>query len=65
MNGAHRENVCSFCGRQADKVQRLVVSEHAAICDYCVAATYEALREEGLDLTKYRRGNPPDPEGGI
>ncbi len=38
---------CSFCGKTDDKVNRMLYSGDAAICNECVLASYRMLLEEG------------------
>jgi ATP-dependent Clp protease ATP-binding subunit ClpX len=38
---------CSFCGRSADKVDRLVSGASAYICDACVAECVAVLDKHG------------------
>jgi ATP-dependent Clp protease ATP-binding subunit ClpX len=46
-----RNRVCSFCGKRADEVQRLIVSgrsgpNEACICDGCVRICSDLVAEE-------------------
>jgi len=41
---------CSFCGKGADEVHRLVVGVDAAICDDCVRLASDAVQE--ADVTE-------------
>jgi len=38
---------CSFCGRTADEVARLVAGARAYICDDCVTQCVAVLEEQG------------------
>jgi len=38
---------CSFCGRSADEVERLVSGASAYICDACVAECAAVLEKHG------------------
>jgi hypothetical protein len=38
---------CSFCGRGADQVERLVAGASAHICDACIAACVVVLDHNG------------------
>jgi ATP-dependent protease Clp ATPase subunit len=47
-----RKLACSFCGKDADAVERLVAGPRVLICDGCVARCNEILgsiRPEPLD----------------
>src|SRR5262249_25106883 len=44
---------CSFCGRDADAVGRLVAGPSVYICDACILACVEVLEQHG--------GLPPSP----
>jgi ATP-dependent Clp protease ATP-binding subunit ClpX len=51
---------CSFCGQTKSEVEKLIVGQNVAICDYCVALCYEALKREGIDLQVNKKANPQD-----
>jgi ATP-dependent Clp protease ATP-binding subunit ClpX len=38
---------CSFCGRSADQVERLVSGATAYICDACIAECVAVLEKHG------------------
>ena len=38
---------CNFCGRTEEKVARMLVGKNGVICNECVLASYQMLREEG------------------
>ena len=38
---------CNFCGRTEEKVARMLVGKNGVICNECVFASYQMLREEG------------------
>jgi ATP-dependent Clp protease ATP-binding subunit ClpX len=42
-----QELTCSFCGRNADQVRRLVTGPNVHICDECVKVCNEILAEDG------------------
>jgi len=42
-----RKLTCSFCGREADDVGRLVAGTSAHICDACVAKCAAVLEQHG------------------
>jgi hypothetical protein len=42
-----RRLACSFCGRRADAVERLVGGASAYICDTCIASCVAILHEHG------------------
>ena len=58
------ENSCSFCGQPKSKVEKLVAGQDGAnICNRCVALCYDVLRQEGVDISSWRRAEqPPGPE---
>ncbi len=54
------EASCSFCGQPQSKVEKLIAGEDGArICNRCVALCYDALRQEGTDMSSWRRAEPP------
>ncbi len=44
---------CSFCGKRADEVERLVAGPSVYICDTCIKACVAVLEQHG--------GFPPTP----
>lgn len=48
----HSLEICSFCGKHKDKVSKLIVGEHAAICNQCVDLCQTLLTDSV----------PPEPE---
>jgi ATP-dependent protease Clp ATPase subunit len=44
---SRRKLRCSFCGRDADSVARLVAGASGYICDACITACVEVLRDHG------------------
>jgi ClpX C4-type zinc finger len=38
---------CSFCGRKADEVERLVAGVKAYICDACISECVAVLQDKG------------------
>jgi ribosomal protein L37AE/L43A len=44
---ARRELHCSFCGRQADQVERLVAGPSVYICDACINKCVAVLEQHG------------------
>ncbi|ODT99752.1 MAG: hypothetical protein ABS81_25175 [Pseudonocardia sp. SCN 72-86] len=50
---------CSFCGKGADGVHRLVVGVDAAICDSCIRLASDAVDE--ADTTDPAGGTPSRP----
>ncbi len=50
--------ICSFCGREASKTQRLIAGDDGVhICDECVRLSVEILEEEGVG----KAGGPGSP----
>jgi len=41
-----RAGLCSWCGRPAESVRKLLAGPGVQICDECVALCYEVLRDE-------------------
>lgn len=38
---------CNFCGKTDDKVQRMLIGKNGVICNECVIASYNMLKEQG------------------
>jgi ATP-dependent Clp protease ATP-binding subunit ClpX len=54
LKGAARQRLgfrgrlrCSFCGRDADAVERLVAGASAYICDSCITDSVAVLQQHG------------------
>jgi ATP-dependent protease Clp ATPase subunit len=47
-----RRLACSFCGRRAADVSKLVAGSRAHICDRCIAAASEIIRQSDDDSSK-------------
>jgi ClpX C4-type zinc finger len=43
----HKRLRCSFCGRKAEDVERLVAGAKAYICDACIAECVAVLQDNG------------------
>lgn len=43
---AHTEMTCSFCGKRANEVERLIAGPKVFICDGCVDACIEILSSD-------------------
>jgi ATP-dependent Clp protease ATP-binding subunit ClpX len=54
-------NVCSFCNKHKDQVQKLIVSETVAICNECINLCQELLQDP-LDEVKPSSDNCQDPK---
>lgn len=53
MENENEVTTCSFCGRDKDKVKKLMTSGDVAICDKCVGLCNEILfREKVIDIVK-------------
>jgi ATP-dependent Clp protease ATP-binding subunit ClpX len=44
-----RRLACSFCGRRAADVSKLVAGPRAYICDRCIEAASEIIRQSNAD----------------
>jgi ribosomal protein L37AE/L43A len=59
MSGVRRKNIrCSFCGKGADQVRRLIAGPGIYICDACVELCNQVLTEPDQP-----RPQPPSPPG--
>ena len=54
-------NVCSFCNKHKDQVQKLIVSETVAICNECINLCQELLQDP-VDEVKPSSDNFHDPK---
>jgi len=46
------QDCCSFCHQPGSKVEKLIAGEGGiAICNRCVRLSYEAFRQQGVDMT--------------
>jgi ATP-dependent Clp protease ATP-binding subunit ClpX len=54
-------NVCSFCNKHKDQVQKLIVSENVAICNECISLCQELLQDP-VDEDKPSSDNCQDPK---
>ena len=48
---------CSFCGRPAEDVGKLITGPSAHICDECIATCNEIIEGESSELTNPHKGN--------
>ncbi|GAY11832.1 ClpX C4-type zinc finger protein [Pseudonocardia sp. N23] len=48
MTSADSQPRCSFCGKGADEVHRLVVGVDATICDGCIRTASQAVADAGV-----------------
>ncbi|MCF7929197.1 MAG: ATP-dependent Clp protease ATP-binding subunit ClpX [Spirochaetales bacterium] len=64
MSKSKQENakVCSFCGKNADMVRRLIVGPGVYICDQCVHACVRILEEEDSAITSEFIQDVPTPQ---
>ncbi len=56
------EPVCSFCGRPAGQVKRLISGINAYICDDCIKLAYNIISEEEDTRKRFRTFHLPTPE---
>ena len=56
------EERCSFCGRRASEVDRLIAGPGVYICDHCVRVCNTMLKEDALKLEHFADGRLPTPE---
>jgi ATP-dependent Clp protease ATP-binding subunit ClpX len=42
----HHNHSCDFCGRSKEEVEKLIVGEHAAICNECITLCVDILDDE-------------------
>ncbi len=56
------EPVCSFCGRPASQVKRLISGINAYICDDCIKLAYNIITEEEETKRRFRTFHLPTPE---
>jgi ATP-dependent protease Clp ATPase subunit len=50
---------CSFCGKDASQVAKLVAGAKAYICDQCVAKASRIMEQAGSDVVPLRDEKPP------
>lgn len=46
MSKTDPKHVCDFCGKSKEEVEKLIVGEHAAICNDCVELCIDILKDE-------------------
>ena len=46
MAKMEQQHVCDFCGKSKEDVEKLIVGEHAAICNDCVDLCVDILKDE-------------------
>ena len=56
------EPACSFCGRPASQVKRLISGINAYICDDCIKLAYNIISEEEETKRRFRTFHLPTPE---
>jgi len=56
-----RRQRCSFCGKGADQVHRLIAGPSVYICDECIALCHELLSEEMEHAPRTESENTPIP----
>ncbi len=56
------EPACSFCGRPASQVKRLISGINAYICDDCIKLAYNIISEEEETKKRFRTFHLPTPE---
>ncbi len=56
------EPICSFCGRPASQVKRLISGINAYICDDCIKLAYNIISEEEETKRRFRTFHLPTPE---
>ncbi len=61
MPGKKSEPVCSFCGRPASQVNRLIKGINAYICDDCIKLAYNIISEEEDTRRRFRTFHLPTP----
>ena len=55
-------NVCSFCNKHKDQVDKLIVSDQVAICNSCVSLCQELLLDRPLDTVDVAATASIDPK---
>ena len=40
------KHICDFCGKSKEEVEKLIVGDHAAICNDCVDLCIDILQDE-------------------
>jgi hypothetical protein len=58
-----RKLVCSFCGKPADQVRRLIAGPRVFICDACVASCNEILARHPPSVAEEARRPAERPRG--
>jgi ATP-dependent Clp protease ATP-binding subunit ClpX len=48
MAKMEQHHVCDFCGKSKEDVEKLIVGEHAAICNDCVDLCVDILKDEKI-----------------
>lgn len=56
------EPICSFCGRPASQVKRLISGINAYICDECIKLASNIIKEEENTKRKFKTFSLPSPE---
>lgn len=50
MNKTDPKHVCDFCNKSKEEVEKLIVGEHAAICNDCVDLCVDILKDEKIKV---------------
>ena len=53
MANKKTQETCSFCGKDRSEVNKLIASDHSAICDECVDKCGLILQNNESDEKKY------------
>lgn len=61
-NRSDKEQVCSFCGKNADNSRRIIAGPGVFICDHCVDVCKGILDEENQQLSTEFSGDIPTPK---
>ena len=46
-----KQQICSFCGKHADEVDKIIVSGDVGICAACIEMSYEILKSAQEELS--------------
>ncbi len=57
-----KEQICSFCGKNADSARRIIAGPGVFICDHCVDVCKGILEEENQQLSTEFSGEIPTPK---
>lgn len=56
-----KQQICSFCGKHADEVDKIIVSGDVGICAACIEMSYEILKSAQEELSEDNISNMPKP----